>query len=300
MAEEPKKSMWGGYRFAEATDAFLLEFGASIDVDIELLDVDVEGSKAWAEALGAAGILQQGEVEKIVNGLDVVREEMKADLARPGYRPDRALEDVHMTVESRLTARIGDAGAKLHTGRSRNDQVALDERLWLLRAIKDLMRSLRMVQETVLERAKEHTDHFAPSYTHLQQAQPVRLGHYLLAWFWMLERDRERFSDARKRTDMCPLGSGAVAGTGFPVDREAIARRLGFSGVTDNSIDATSDRDYIVETLSAAAMCMMHLSRICEDLIIWSSAEFGFARLPDRYSTGSSMMPQKKIPIPWN
>ncbi|MHB9027142.1 MAG: argininosuccinate lyase [Candidatus Latescibacterota bacterium] len=295
MAEEPKKAMWGG-RFTEGADAFLVEFGASIDVDIELLDVDVEGSKAWAEALGAAGILTPDEVKKIVDGLDAVCGEIKADRERPGFRLDRSLEDVHMTVESRLTARIGDAGAKLHTGRSRNDQVALDERLWLLRALRGLMRSLSMVQSTVLERAREHADHFAPSYTHLQQAQPVRLGHYLLAWFWMLERDRERFADAMKRADKCPLGSGAVAGTGFPVDREAIARRLGFSGVTENSIDATSDRDYIVETLSAAAMCMMHLSRICEDLIIWSSAEFGFARLPDRYSTGSSMMPQKKNP----
>jgi argininosuccinate lyase len=295
MADEPKKSLWGG-RFAESTDAFLVEFGASIEVDIALLDVDVEGSKAWAEGLGTADILTPDEVEKILRGLDTVRDEIKADLERPGFRLDRSLEDVHMTVESRLTARIGDAGAKLHTGRSRNDQVALDERLWLLRALRDLMRSLRMVQEAVLKRAKEHADHFAPSYTHLQQAQPVRLGHYLLAWFWMLERDRERFADARKRADKCPLGSGAVAGTGFPVDREAIARRLGFSGITENSIDATSDRDYIVEALSAAAQCMLHLSRICEDLVIWSSAEFGFAKLPDRYSTGSSMMPQKKNP----
>jgi len=199
-------------------------------------------------------------------------------------------------VESRLTAKIGDVGAKLHTGRSRNDQVAVDERLWLLRALEDLMRSIRAVQTTVVARATKHVGSFVPAYTHLQQAQPVRLAHSLMAWFWMLERDRERFGDARKRADKCPLGSGAVAGTGFPVDREAIARRLGFSGVTENSMDATSDRDYVVETLSAAAMCMMHLSRVCEDLILWSSTEFGFVRLPDRYSTGSSMMPQKKNP----
>lgn len=295
MADEPKKTMWGG-RFAESMDAFLVEFGASIDVDIEMLDVDVEGSRAWAEGLADAGILSLEEARMIAAGLDAVRDELKAELAQPGFRLDRSLEDVHMTVESRLTAKIGDAGAKLHTGRSRNDQVALDERLWLLRALDGLMRSVLAVQKTIVERAKRHADHFVPAYTHLQQAQPVRLGHALMAWFWMLERDRERFSDARRRADKCPLGSGAVAGTGFPVDREALARRLGFSGVTENSMDATSDRDYIVETLSAAAMCMMHLSRICEDLIIWSTAEFGFARLPDRYSTGSSMMPQKKNP----
>ncbi len=295
MAEEPKKSMWGG-RFTESADPFLVEFGASIDVDIKLLDVDVEGSKAWAEALGSAGILTADEVEKIVNGLNMVREEIRTDMARPGFRFDRSLEDVHMAVEARLTARIGGVGAKLHTGRSRNDQVVLDERVWLLRALDGLMRSIRRIQLTVLERAKEHVDHFVPSYTHLQQAQPVRLGHYLLSWFWMLERDWERFGDARKRVDKCPLGSGAVAGTGFLVDREAIAKQLGFSGVTENSIDATSDRDYIIETLSTTAICMMHLSRICEDLIIWSSVEFGFVRLSDRYSTGSSMMPQKKNP----
>ncbi len=295
MAEEPKKALWGG-RFGEDTDAFLVEFGASIGVDIELLDVDVEGSKAWAEALGGAGILTPGEVEKIRSGLDTVRDTLRKEMAEPGFRLDRSLEDVHMTVESRLTALIGDTGAKLHTGRSRNDQVAVDERLWILQALTGLAVDLRGVQSAILDRAKENVDHFIPSYTHLQQAQPVRLGHSLLSWFWMLERDRGRFADARKRADKCPLGAGAVAGTGFPVNREELAVRLGFSGVTENSMDATSDRDYIIETIAAASLSMMHLSRICEDLILWSTAEFGFARLPDRYSTGSSMMPQKKNP----
>ena len=295
MEEESKKSMWGG-RFGEGTDSFLVEFGASIDVDIELLDVDVEGSKAWAEALGHAEILTRDEVEEICSGLDRVRDTLKREMDEPGFRLDRSLEDIHMTVESRLTALIGDTGAKLHTGRSRNDQVALDERLWLLQALDCMDQTVRKVQAVILERARENVDRYISSYTHLQQAQPVRLGHSLMSWFWMLERDCGRFADARKRADKCPLGAGAVAGTGFPIDREALAYRLGFSGVTENSMDATSDRDYIIETLAAASVAMMHLSRICEDLIIWSTAEFGFVRLPDRYSTGSSMMPQKKNP----
>ena len=295
MADTTPKPLWGG-RFSEDPSQGMVEFGASIDVDIELLRVDILGSMVWAEALEKAGMLSSRERENIVSGLKEVQKFMETDIARPGYVFDRSMEDVHMTVEARLTALIGETGAKLHTGRSRNDQVALDERLYLLGALGSLGDSIRMLQESIVACAENHADDIVPSYTHLQQAQPVRLGHYLMSWFWMLDRDRERFLDTRKRADKCPLGSGAVAGSGFAVDREFIAEKLGFSGVTENSMDATSDRDYLVETLSAASILMMHLSRICEDLIIWSSAEFGFVKLSDRYSTGSSMMPQKKNP----
>ncbi len=293
MAE--KHSMWGG-RFSADPDEFMVSFGASIDVDIELLDVDVEGSIAWAEALERAGVLDGEEASLIRDGLATVRDTLKKRLSNGRLALDSSLEDIHMTVESLLTAEIGQAGAKLHAGRSRNDQVALDERLYLLRAVDDVSVLIRDFQKVVLSRAKEHAGSFLPSYTHLQQAIPVRLGHYLMAWFWMLERDAERLSDARTRIDCMPLGAGAVAGSGFPVDRAFLAERLGFSRISDNSIDAVSDRDFIIETLSAGALLMMHLSRIAEDLVIWSSTEFGFVRLPDRYSTGSSMMPQKKNP----
>ena len=289
------KSMWGG-RFSENPDEFMLEFGASIDVDIELLEFDILGSIAWAEALGKADILNPQEVEEITDGLKKVEDDIKAQLSGGSVNFDRSLEDVHMTVESKLTELIGEAGAKLHTGRSRNDQVALDERMYLLKVIPDITCSITNVQKSIISLAEKHIESIVPSYTHLQQAQPVRLGHYLMSWFWMLQRDSERFKDARKRADKMPLGAGAVAGSGFDIDREFLADKLGFSSITENSIDAVSDRDYIIETISAASILMMHLSRIAEDLIIWSSAEFGFIDLPEQYATGSSMMPQKKNP----
>ncbi|MCE5251537.1 argininosuccinate lyase [bacterium] len=295
MGSNKKKTMWGG-RFSDEPDDLMVAFGASIDVDIELLEVDIQGSIAWVEALGKAGILEAAEVSKITGGLETVGSALKAERAKGAFVFDHTLEDVHMTVESRLIGLIGEVGAKLHTGRSRNDQVALDERLYLLGALDTVNGSIRALQEAIIEQAGRCLDAIVPAYTHLQQAQPVRLGHYLMAWFWMFERDHERMADARKRTDRMPLGSGAVAGSGFAVDRDYIARKLGFSAVTENSIDAVSDRDYIIETVSAASMLMMHLSRMCEDLIIWSSAEFGFAELSERFSTGSSMMPQKKNP----
>ena len=295
MEEKAKKTLWGG-RFSDGPSADMREFGASIDFDIALLDADIEGSAVWAEALARAGLLDAGEAARIVDGLAEVKRSLEADLADPGFRFDRSLEDVHMTVEARLTALIGDLGARLHTGRSRNDQIALDERLYLFRAIDGIRASVRSLKAAALEKAETHTDSFAPSYTHLQQAQPVRLGHYLMAWFWMLARDSERLLDSRRRADVCPLGSGAIAGSGFPVDRAFIAERLGFSRVSENSIDAVSDRDYLLEFLFACAALMTHLSRMAEDLVIWSSAEFGFVRLADAYSTGSSMMPQKKNP----
>ena len=290
-----KKAMWGG-RFSHDPSLNMMEFSSSIDVDIELLDVDIDGSIAWVHALGKADILDDSEVIKITDGLENVREEMKKELADGTFEFDHSLEDVHMTVESRLIELIGEVGAKLHTGRSRNDQVAFDERLYLLGAVDNMVNNLSNLQSVIVAKAEKYKEAIVPSYTHLQQAQPVRLGHYLMSWFWMLERDRERFGDAGKRTDKMPLGSGAVAGSGFNVDREFLAEKLGFSAVTENSIDATSDRDYIIEAISAASIFMMHLSRICEDLIIWSSTEFGFVELPEKYSTGSSMMPQKKNP----
>lgn len=289
------KSMWGG-RFNENPDEFMLEFGASIDLDIELLEFDIKGSIAWAEALGKAGILNPDEVNKITEELKKVEEELKAEYSSDNKSFDLSLEDVHMTVESKLIDKIGDAGAKLHTGRSRNDQIAVDERMYLLSKIDMIFNSIKSVQEKIVSQAEKHIESVVSSYTHLQQAQPVRLGHYLMSWFWMLERDKERFSDAKKRADKMPLGSGAVAGSGFAIDREFLAEKLGFSSITENSIDAVSDRDYIIETISAASILMMHLSRIAEDLIIWSSAEFGFVDIPEKYSTGSSMMPQKKNP----
>ncbi len=291
-----KKKLIRGGHFSERPDEFMQIFGASIDVDIELLEFDILGSMAWAEALGKVNILEPDEVKVIIEGLKKVEEELKFKRSSGAQCFDSSLEDIHMTVESKLIDTIGDVGAKLHTGRSRNDQVALDERMFLLSAINDSINSIKSVQKSIVKKAENHIESIVPAYTHLQQAQPVRLGHYLISWFWMLERDKKRFEDARKRADTLPLGSGAVAGSGFNIDRKFLAKKLGFSSITENSIDAVSDRDYIIETISAAAILMMHLSRIAEDFIIWSTSEFGFVVLPEKYSTGSSMMPQKKNP----
>ena len=291
------KTMWGG-RFSEAPDNFMVDFGTSLAVDIELLEVDIAGSIAWAEAIGKTGILSKGEVETIIDGLHKVCVKIKAQLESGTFVFDHTLEDVHMMVESHLIKLIGQVGAKLHTGRSRNDQIALDERLYLMEAVEHGSALLHSLQESIVKQAERHIDAVMASYTHLQQAQPIRLGHYLMSWFWMLERDRERFLDARKRIDTMPLGSGAVAGSGFKIDRTFLAEKLGFTKITENSIDAVSDRDFIIETLSDASILMMHLSRIAEDLIIWSSAEFGYVDIPERFTTGSSMMPQKKNPDP--
>jgi argininosuccinate lyase len=290
-----KKLLWGG-RFSENPDEFLLEFGSSINVDIELLEFDILGSIAWAEALGKAQILDSDEVTLIIGGLKNVEAKLKKEYVNGSKQFDYSLEDVHMTVEANLTALIGDVGAKLHTGRSRNDQVALDEKMYIKHAIEGIMSGINSVQESICAKAEQHVDSIVPSYTHLQQAQPVRLAHYLMSLFWMLDRDKGRFADALKRADSLPLGAGAVAGSGFTVDRKFLAKKLGFASVTENSIDTVSDRDYIIETLSCASILMTHLSRFAEDFIIWSSSEFKFAALSDSYSTGSSMMPQKKNP----
>ena len=282
---------WGG-RFGEAPDALMERFNASIGFDRKLLEVDIAGSAAYARGLEHAGIISTEERTQIEVGLEKVRQEF----AQPDCDLPAALEDIHMAVEKRLTELVGAVGGKLHTGRSRNDQVNLDERLYLRAALAAIRGRIHRLQEVLLASAERHRDAVLPGYTHVQQAQPVLFAHYALALFWMLDRDRGRLADCGRRADCMPLGSGALAGSTFPIDRQFLARELGFSAVTPNSIDAVSDRDFLLETLSALAIAMMHLSRFCEDLIVWSSAEFGFVELSDHFSTGSSMMPQKKNP----
>jgi argininosuccinate lyase len=282
---------WGG-RFQEAPDALMERFNASIGFDRRLLEVDVAGSKAYAKALHRADLLDAAELAEITGGLEAVLQEFSA----PDCLLPDALEDIHMAVEKRLTELIGPVGGKLHTGRSRNDQVNLDERLYLRLSIEALQGRIRQLQGVLLASAEQHEAVVLPGYTHMQQAQPVLFAHYALSLFWMLERDWGRLADTWRRADYMPLGSGALAGSTFAIDRAFLARELGFSQVTPNSLDAVSDRDFLLETLSSLSILMMHLSRFCEDLIVWSSAEFGFVELSDHFSTGSSMMPQKKNP----
>jgi argininosuccinate lyase len=282
---------WGG-RFTGATAELMERFNASISFDHRLLEVDVAGSKVYAQALVRAQLLSQEEGAQIVAGLDRVREE----LAQADHLFEPRLEDIHMAVETRLVELIGAVGGKLHTGRSRNDQVNLDERLYLRAAMAATLGRVRHLQQVLVHSAEQHTDTVMPGYTHLQQAQPILFAHYALSLFWALERDAGRLADAAQRADRMPLGSGALAGSAFELDREFMARELGFSAVTPNSLDAVSDRDFLLETLAALSILMTHLSRYCEDLILWSSAEFAYVELDDAYATGSSMMPQKKNP----
>lgn len=282
---------WGG-RFQEAPDALMERFNASIGFDRRLLEVDIAGSKAYAKALHRADLLDAAELAEITGGLEAVLQEFSA----PDCLLPDALEDIHMAVEKRLTELIGPVGGKLHTGRSRNDQVNLDERLYLRLSIEALQGRIRQLQGVLLASAEQHEAVVLPGYTHMQQAQPVLFAHYALSLFWMLERDWGRLADTWRRADYMPLGSGALAGSTFAIDRTFLARELGFSQVTRNSLDAVSDRDFLLETLASLSILMMHLSRFCEDLIVWSSAEFGFVELSDHFSTGSSMMPQKKNP----
>ncbi len=282
---------WGG-RFQDAPDALMERFNASIGFDRRLLEVDIAGSKIYARGLHRAALLTSEELAEIEDGLQAVLKEF----SDPGCLLPDALEDIHMAVEKRLTELVGPVGGKLHTGRSRNDQVNLDERLYLRLAIEAIRGRIRHLQSVLVASAEHHDCVVLPGYTHLQQAQPVLFAHYALSLFWMLERDCGRLSDTWKRADFMPLGSGALAGSTFPIDRAFLAEELGFSQVTPNSLDAVSDRDFLLETLSALSILMMHLSRFCEDLIVWSSAEFGFIELSDHFSTGSSMMPQKKNP----
>ncbi|HEY8393900.1 MAG TPA: argininosuccinate lyase [Thermaerobacter sp.] len=289
--EKPNPKPWGG-RFTAATDRSVEAFTASIDVDARLLDVDIRASQAHARMLGARGILSREEAETLIAGLDEVRRRLETG----EFRLDPALEDVHMNVEHLLARVVGAVAGKLHTGRSRNDQVATDMHLYMKEAIDRLIAAVRDLQRALLAKAQAHLDVIMPGYTHLQRAQPVLFSHHLLAYFWMLERDAGRLADARKRADWCPLGAAALAGTGFPLDREMVARELGFARVYPNSMDAVSDRDYLLEFLAAGAILAMHLSRLCEELVLWASEEFGFIELDDAYCTGSSIMPQKKNP----
>ena len=283
--------MWGG-RFAEGPAAIMREINASIPFDKALWRQDIAASKAHVAMLGACGIVSGEDAVAIEQGLDKVAAEYEAE----GVPEDWDLEDIHMTTESRLAELIGPAAGRLHTARSRNDQVATDFRLWVRDAMDQADAGLAALQRALVTRAGEHADSIMPGFTHLQAAQPVTLGHHLLAYYEMIRRDRSRFHDARARLNECPLGSAALAGTGFPIDREMTAQALGFDRATANSLDAVSDRDFAVDYLQAAAQCALHLSRLAEELILWASQPFGFVRLPDSLSTGSSIMPQKKNP----
>ena len=282
---------WGG-RFEEELDALALRFSASVDVDKRLADQDIRGSIAHVRMLASRGVVTEADAEKIAAGLEAIRGEIE----RGEMRWDPKKEDVHMNVESLLTERIGEAGGRLHTGRSRNDQVATDMRLWTREACADTCRRIDRFLAVIARRAPELQDHLLPGYTHLQRAQPVRLSHHVLAWAEMLERDRGRLEDAARRLNESPLGSAALAGTTFPLDREMTAKALGFRGPTRNSLDAVGSRDFLLEVLSALSICAVNLSRVAEELVLWSSQEFGFVEMSDAYTTGSSIMPQKKNP----
>ena len=287
----PSAKLWGG-RFTESTDAFVEAFTASIDFDQRLYRHDIAGSIAHARMLAHVGIISATECTDIVAGLEGILADIKAG----DFTWSVALEDIHMNIEARLIERIGETGKKLHTGRSRNDQVATDLRLYLRDEIDSLGHALTRLQTALVDIAEREADTIMPGFTHLQVAMPVSFGHHMLAWEAMLARDHQRLRDVRKRVNIMPLGAAALAGTSFPIDREYTAGLLGFDSVAANSLDAVSDRDFVIEFSAAAALVMMHLSRFSEELILWSSAQFNFIELPDRFCTGSSIMPQKKNP----
>ena len=283
--------MWGG-RFSERPDAIMEEINVSIDVDRHLYAQDIAASKAHAAMLAAQGIITQNDAKNIAKGLDTILSE----IGKGSFTFKRALEDIHMNVESRLGELIGPAAGRLHTARSRNDQVATDFRLYVRDVIDDIDAALLSLQQALVERALEHADTVMPGFTHLQTAQPVTFGHHLLAYVEMVARDRGRFSDARKRLNESPLGAAALAGTSFPIDRMATAKALGFDRPMANSLDAVSDRDFVLETLSASSIAAVHLSRFAEEIVIWTSPLVGLVRLSDKFTTGSSIMPQKRNP----
>ena len=284
-------NMWGG-RFREATDGFVAQFTASVNFDKRMANHDIDGSIAHATMLGHCGIITTDESDKIIDGL----QKIKQQIANGQFDWSVALEDVHMNIEAQLTNMIGDVGKKLHTGRSRNDQVATDIRLYLREQTDVILGLLKRLQIGLLDLASQHTDTIMPGFTHLQTAQPVSFAHHVMAWFEMLIRDSERFIATRKRINQMPLGSAALAGTTYPIDRTMTAKLLGFEGICQNSLDAVSDRDFAIEFASNASILMMHLSRMSEEIILWMSAQFGFVQVPDRFCTGSSIMPQKKNP----
>ena len=283
--------MWGG-RFAEGPSAVMRAINASIPFDKQMWRQDIAGSRAHVAMLGAQGIIPAADAAAIAAGLDRVA----ADYEANGVPEDLALEDIHMLTEARLADAIGAIAGRLHTARSRNDQVATDFRLWVRDAIDEVLTALRGFREALLARAEEHAGSVMPGFTHLQSAQPVTLGHHLMAYHAMAERDAGRFRDARARLNQCPLGAAALAGTGFPIDRHATADALGFARPTANSLDSVSDRDFALEYLTAASQCALHLSRLAEEFVLWASQPFGFVALSDQWSTGSSIMPQKRNP----
>lgn len=289
--KKPANTTWGG-RFTEATDEFVARFTASVNFDQRLYSQDIRGSLAHAEMLHQCGLLTDTEYGDIKSGLA----EILTDINSGTFAWSIALEDVHMNIEAALTARIGEAGKKLHTGRSRNDQVATDVKLWLLEAMASIKAELLRLQHALLDLAEREAETIMPGFTHMQTAQPVTFGHHMMAWFEMLQRDMGRLDDCRRRMNQSPLGAAALAGTTFPIDRELTARLLGFDGPTANSLDSVSDRDFAIEFCAFASLLMTHLSRACEELVLWNSAQFGFVDLPDRFCTGSSIMPQKKNP----
>ncbi|HTJ55826.1 MAG TPA: argininosuccinate lyase [Nitrosospira sp.] len=288
---ETSKNPWSG-RFSEPVSELVQRYTASVDFDQRLADYDIEGSLAHAQMLSTMGIIDTDDLAAIRHGLGQIRDEIRN--GKFVWRTE--LEDVHLNIEKRLTTLIGDAGKRLHTARSRNDQVATDIRLYLRDSIDSIISLVHMLQRALLELADKHTNTVMPGFTHLQVAQPVVFGHHLMAYFEMLKRDTERMADCRGRVNQLPLGAAALAGTSYPIDREMVARQLGFDGVCENSLDAVSDRDFAIEFCAAAALIMTHLSRLSEELILWMSPSFGFIELADRFCTGSSIMPQKKNP----
>ncbi len=283
--------MWGG-RFSAGPDEIMEEINASIGFDQRFFSQDIAASIAHANMLAKTGIISETDRDSIVSGLN----DLIKDIESGNFEFSRALEDIHMNIEAQLADNIGEAAGRLHTARSRNDQVATDFRLYVRDAIDMLVEQINSLQRALVARAEEEATTIMPGFTHLQSAQPVTLGHHLLAYVEMLSRDYHRFLDARTRLNVSPLGAAALAGTGFPIDRDMTAEELGFSRPAANSLDAVSDRDFVIETLNAASICAMHLSRFAEELVIWSSAQFGFVTLSDRFSTGSSIMPQKRNP----
>ena len=283
--------LWSG-RFTEATNELVEEFTASIPYDWRLYPYDIAGSMVHAAMLGKQGIITKAESRRITRGLEAILKEIVSGTFEFAVE----LEDIHMNIESRLIEKIGPVGGKLHTARSRNDQVALDIRMYLRDEISEIHELLTLLQRVIIDLAGKHRDVVLPGYTHLQRAQPVLLGHHLLAYYEMFERDRGRLEDCFRRVNVMPLGAGALAGTVLPIDRKFVAKQLGFSGLCENSMDAVSDRDFAIEFVSACAQIMMHLSRLSEELVVWSSSEFGFITISDGFTTGSSIMPQKKNP----
>jgi len=285
------KKLWSG-RFKEGMSKSVEKFTSSIDFDKRLFKEDVTGSIAWANALKRAKVITSAEAGKIIKGLKAI----SAGIEKGSIKLKKELEDIHMNIESLLINKIGDAGKKLHTGRSRNDQVATDLRLYLKKEIGGILTAISALEKTLIKIAEDNISVIMPGYTHMQQAQPILFSHYIMAYFEMLERDKARFMDSLGRMDVMPLGSGALAGSAYPIDRAKLAKELGFNNISQNSLDAVSDRDFVAEVLFCISLAMMHLSRFCSELIPWSSSDYGFVEIGDAYTTGSSLMPQKKNP----